>query len=165
MTQRWLSEYSGRVLTFHCPRCGINKRYDADQTLAKMGDHNLRGMRVVLAEAEGCPRVFTTSTWDACRMSWQAEPTPPNEVMAAAILDRKLAEVGAGPAYDMRFSDLDEWQTLFVACRCGRLQQVDRRQFGSGRRNDRMRDVAASLVCPGCLKGGRTFFAVANLPR
>ncbi len=165
MSQRWLSHYAGHWLHFSCPRCGLKKSYDADRTLAQMGNHNLAGMCVVLAEALKCPRVFSLSSWDICRMDVRPIKKPSGDPVARALHNAKIAKGGLHTITTMRLDELQEWHVLYATCTCGRSKALDRSKMAKKYPGLTADEVAKKLSCRHCGKAGTRYFAIANMPR
>lgn len=53
-----LSDFAGGKVVIECV-CGLRRRYDASEMLARIGDRDLPGLLLDLATAEGCEKKKT----------------------------------------------------------------------------------------------------------
>ncbi|SIQ24826.1 hypothetical protein SAMN05880590_102785 [Rhizobium sp. RU35A] len=67
----YLSDFLGGKVHLICPKCGIQRRYDASMLLAKVGDYVLPDLLTRIALAEGCPRVGDKD--DRCNLHYDIE--------------------------------------------------------------------------------------------
>lgn len=51
-----LSDHRGGKIAVICEKCGLQRRYDADAMLARIGDRPMPELLIEIAVAEGCPR-------------------------------------------------------------------------------------------------------------
>ncbi|MBT9373169.1 hypothetical protein [Rhizobium sp. CSW-27] len=67
----YLSDFVGGKVFTVCPKCGLQRRYDAARLLERAGDRCLPDLLNVIAAAEGCPRVGDKD--DRCNLHYDIE--------------------------------------------------------------------------------------------
>ncbi|TRL35475.1 hypothetical protein [Rhizobium straminoryzae] len=67
----YLSDFVGGKVFTVCPKCGLQRRYDAATLLERAGDHCLPDLLKRIAMAEGCPRVGDKD--DGCTLHYDIE--------------------------------------------------------------------------------------------
>jgi hypothetical protein len=64
-----LSDHKGGKISVVCEKCGMQKRYDANEMFARIGDIQMPMLLMEIAKAEGCPRAGSKSE-DRCMLHY-----------------------------------------------------------------------------------------------
>lgn len=70
-----LSDHRGGKIAVICEKCGLQRRYDANAMLERIGDRPMPILLIEVAQAEGCPRAGSKGE-DRCMLHYDLAFTP-----------------------------------------------------------------------------------------
>lgn len=70
-----LADHRGGKIAVACEKCGMQRRYDANAMLARIGDIQMPMLLLEIAKAEGCPRAGN-KTEDRCMLHYDLAFAP-----------------------------------------------------------------------------------------
>lgn len=70
-----LSDHRGGKIAVICEKCGMQRRYDANAMLDRIGDIRMPMLLIEIARAEGCPRAGS-KTGDRCMLHYDLAFAP-----------------------------------------------------------------------------------------